>query len=127
MLHRRAAMASASDTNRRVDAPRRSGVRAAGGGRIRRHDQWIVAAPRGFEPRFTDSKSAVLPLDEGAAGGDLERTRAIPGTTRAIPVRGEARRAEKWSGRRDSNPRPSPWQGDALPTEPLPLDARDHR
>src|SRR5688500_10950698 len=27
----------------------------------------------------------------------------------------------KWSGRRDSNPRPSPWQGDALPTEPLPL------
>jgi hypothetical protein len=27
-----------------------------------------------------------------------------------------------WSGRRDSNPRPSPWQGDALPTEPLPQD-----
>src|SRR6476646_1453354 len=26
-----------------------------------------------------------------------------------------------WSGRRDSNPRPSPWQGDALPTELLPL------
>src|SRR5687768_16126224 len=24
------------------------------------------------------------------------------------------------TGRRDSNPRPSPWQGDALPTEPLP-------
>ena len=24
------------------------------------------------------------------------------------------------SGRRDSNPRPSPWQGDALPTELLP-------
>ena len=23
------------------------------------------------------------------------------------------------SARRDSNPRPSPWQGDALPTEPL--------
>src|SRR4051794_36319865 len=35
------------------------------------------------------------------------------------------------SGRRDSNPRPSPWQGDALPTEPRPrdigraMDARD--
>ena len=28
---------------------------------------------------------------------------------------------DEWSGRRDSNPRPSPWQGDALPTEPLPL------
>ena len=24
------------------------------------------------------------------------------------------------SGRRDSNPRPSPWQGDALPAEPRP-------
>ena len=35
--------------------------------------------------------------------------------------------AKKWSGRRDSNPRPSPWQGDALPTEPLPLEDRDHR
>src|SRR5690554_358743 len=22
---------------------------------------------------------------------------------------------KKWSGKRDSNPRPSPWQGDALP------------
>ena len=26
-----------------------------------------MAAPRGFEPRQTDSKSAVLPLDEGAS------------------------------------------------------------
>ena len=34
-----------------------------------------------------------------------------------------ASRANKWSGRRDSNPRPSPWQGDALPTEPLPLES----
>src|SRR4029077_18077017 len=38
-----------------------------------------LAAPRGFEPRFTDPKSAVLPLDEGAADGDLERHRAVPG------------------------------------------------
>ena len=29
---------------------------------------YVVVAPRGFEPRFADSKSAVLPLDEGAAG-----------------------------------------------------------
>ncbi len=35
-------------------------------------------------------------------------------------------RAKKWSGRRDSNPRPSPWQGDALPTEPLPPVASDY-
>jgi hypothetical protein len=27
---------------------------------------------------------------------------------------------KKWSGRRGSNPRPAPWQGAALPTEPLP-------
>src|SRR5690242_18173669 len=29
---------------------------------------------------------------------------------------------DDWSGRRDSNPRPSPWQGDALPTEPRPRE-----
>src|SRR5688500_13283706 len=28
-----------------------------------------LAAPRGFEPRFTDPKSAVLPLDDGAPDG----------------------------------------------------------
>src|ERR1700734_2234973 len=28
------------------------------------------------------------------------------------------------SGRRDSNPRPSPWQGDALPAEPRPHASR---
>src|SRR5215210_1709757 len=27
---------------------------------------------------------------------------------------------DAWSGRRDSNPRPPPWQGGALPTEPRP-------
>ena len=29
-----------------------------------------------------------------------------------------------WSGKRDSNPRPSAWEADALPTELFPLD--DH-
>src|SRR5206468_12571143 len=52
------------------------------------------------------------------------RRRGSGGSSGEPPV---ASRARKWSGRRDSNPRPSPWQGDALPTEPLPLDARDHR
>src|SRR4029079_6669564 len=51
------------------------------------------------------------------------RSRGTPGGSRAR----DASRARKWSGRRDSNPRPSPWQGDALPTEPLPLEERDHR
>lgn len=27
---------------------------------------------------------------------------------------------KKWSGKRDSNPRPLPWQGNALPTELFP-------
>lgn len=27
---------------------------------------------------------------------------------------------EEWSGKRDSNPRPLPWQGNALPTELFP-------
>ena len=30
-----------------------------------------------------------------------------------------------WSGRRDSNPRPPPWQGGALPTEPRPRVLRE--
>ena len=37
------------------------GAGTVAGGRYR------LAAPRGFEPRLTDPKSAVLPLDEGAA------------------------------------------------------------
>jgi hypothetical protein len=28
-----------------------------------------LAAPQGFEPRYADPESAVLPLNEGAAGG----------------------------------------------------------
>ena len=69
-----------------------------------------------FEPRLTDPKSAVLPLDEGAPAGlgSLSLAGGRPGPDRSL-------RTRKWSGRRDSNPRPSPWQGDALPTEPLPL------
>src|SRR3954451_8765808 len=70
-----------------------------------------LAAPRGFEPRLTDPKSAVLPLDEGAG----------------LPWSSLLDTEREWSGRRDSNPRPSPWQGDALPTEPLPLDDRPSR
>ena len=34
-----------------------------------------LVAPRGFEPRLTDSKSAVLPLDEGATAVRVRRQR----------------------------------------------------
>ena len=36
-----------------------------------RHRSRRMAAPRGFEPRFTDPKSGVLPLDEGATGARI--------------------------------------------------------
>ena len=39
------------------------------------------------------------------------------GTNKAFNFRGLK---NEWSGRRDSNPRPLPWQGNALPTELLP-------
>jgi hypothetical protein len=45
-----------------------------------------VVAPRGFEPRLTDSKSAVLPLDEGAAG---QRNGAEDGTRTRDPHLGK--------------------------------------
>src|SRR5437899_5139922 len=51
------------------------------------------------------------------------RSPRLPEGTLMVRLGGTLR--ELWillSGRRDSNPRPSPWQGDALPTEPLPLD-----
>ena len=61
-------------------------------------------------------------------GGCPSRIRTSPNgfkvrcpTTRRRGNGRQGTRAKKWSGRRDSNPRPSPWQGDALPTEPLPL------
>ena len=38
-----------------------------------------MVAPRGFEPRLTDSKSAVLPLDEGAAHAPRELPASIGG------------------------------------------------
>src|ERR1700734_3340558 len=55
-------------------------------------------------------------------GGDGNRTRvqgfAGPCLSHsATPPQG---RLKTPSGRRDSNPRPSPWQGDALPAEPRP-------
>src|SRR5437870_3218861 len=74
--------------------------------------QLTMAAPRGFEPRFTDPKSAVLPLDDGAANPPHEASRSVTGRHPGETIGPGAR---KWSGRRDSNPRPSPWQGDALP------------
>ena len=49
----------------------------------------MLAAPRGFEPRFTDPKSAVLPLDEGAAGPSGQECGAEDGTRTRDPHLGK--------------------------------------
>ena len=57
----------------------------------------FLEAPPGFEP-----------------GIRVLQTRALPLGYSAILI------IKKWSGKRGSNPRPSPWQGDALSTELFP-------
>src|SRR5215469_10029802 len=71
---------------------------------------------------------------QGFAGPCLSHSaippQALPRKDRArVPLSRAGRRLARRlpalpSGRRDSNPRPSPWQGDALPTEPRPRVAR---
>ena len=63
----------------------------------------------GFEPVYTALQAVASPLGHPTA---------------------EATQVTAWtssSGRRDSNPRPSPWQGDALPTALRPLASRPWR
>jgi hypothetical protein len=95
-----------------------------------------VEATTGFEPvnrGFADLR--VEPLHHVALCGSPGRRPQVAGCPSRVRTsvhgfkvrcpttrrRGSGPRDE-WSGRRDSNPRPSPWQGDALPTEPLPLE-----
>ena len=70
--------------------------------------------------------------DVGRAGGwSRETTRcrpeAAPCVTVPVAVRSEVCREESWSGRGDSNARPLPWQGNALPLSyaRLPVGAGD--
>ncbi len=88
-----------------------------------------LAAPRGFEPRFTDPKSAVLPLDEGAAGPSGGRSGAEDGTRTRDPhlgkvmlyqlshFRSDVDHLERWCREPDSNWRHRDFQSRALPTE----------
>ena len=48
-----------------------------------------------------------------------ERPKAARNSTVRLALHSKCRAEHEfcWSGRRDSNPRPSPWQGDALPAE----------
>src|SRR5690349_4648532 len=53
-----------------------------------------------------------LPGPDRVLDGELRWCRPAPGG----PLHEHANKARvKWSGRRDSNPRPRPWQGRALP------------
>jgi hypothetical protein len=65
---------------------------------IARAARWFraIEVETGFEPVWTDLQSVASPLGHS--------------TLVSLP-----RPAPLQSGRRDSNPRPSPWQGDALP------------
>ena len=75
-------------------------------------DTAMEAAP-GFEPGVKALQASALPLGQAAV------IRKEPISQPAPKVR--------WSGQRGSNPRPQPWQGCALPTEPCPLVVGDTR
>src|SRR3954468_5585614 len=88
----------------------------------------MLAAPRGFEPRFTDPKSAVLPLDEGA-GRPRRGSGAEDGTRTRDPHLGKAMLYQlshfrpnvpstaRWCREPESNWRHRDFQSRALPTE----------
>ncbi len=88
----------------------------------------MLAAPRGFEPRFTDPKSAVLPLDEGAAGA-RRGIGAEDGTRTRDPhlgkvmlyqlshFRSKRSATRRWCREPGSNWRHRDFQSRALPTE----------
>src|SRR5204862_91196 len=63
----------------------------------------------------SSSPSLTGPATSGARGH--QRSPAITGRDRCV-IRGI------WSGKRDSNSRPRPWQGRALPTELFPRRSR---
>src|SRR6266536_2879242 len=78
-------------------ASRRSGPGLEGSGHVIAR---ASAAPS-IVPQFTESRFGV--------------------TVGVKPPRGRPFRVKSWSGRRDSNPLPQPWEGRALPGELLPL------
>src|SRR5689334_10768743 len=134
--------------NHRAD--RRRPERGARGGRPRgQHDEWPRSAPfadrghqslvgaTGIEPVTSSVSGKRSPAELSARGGGGNRTRvqgfagpclchsATPPGSPSDLGRPTGHPRASPSGRRDSNPRPSPWQGDALPTEPRPQRVED--
>ncbi len=64
-----------------------------------------MEAPSGFEPEMEVLQTSALPLGDGA-DRDVSRDQR---------TRDAGLWEEKWSGKRDSNPRLRPWQGRTLP------------
>ncbi len=76
----------------------------------------------------SSGRAARCPGNRGGGDGNRTRVQGFAGpclSHSATPPQGACRKGIRTfeSGRRDSNPRPSPWQGDALPTEPRPRRA----
>ena len=85
-----------------------------------------MAGDSGFEPLYTASKAAVLPLDESPLSAispncrrsGSNRHESCPPMvfeTIASAYSATSARNPVWSGRRGSNSRPPPWQGGILP------------
>ena len=107
-------------------SPRSVAGRPASHGPVVSLDHWCVdvGCPSRIRTSVHGSKVRCPTTRRRGSGFALESAVAAPAV--APPAtRARGARTKKWSGRRDSNPRPSPWQGDALPTEPLPPDC-DH-
>ena len=84
-----------------------SGARERKGALLSEGPLGDLEAKPGFEPGVKALQASALPLGHFA---DMQRAEK-----RNRPS------SKQWSGQRGSNPRPQPWQGCALPTEPCPL------
>ena len=104
-------------------------ARRASGGGLNANDRWpsghrscsFLEATPGFEPGIRALQAPALPLGHVAVWWRLSALSSNEGRppedhSGLRPTSGEVR----WSGRPDSNRRPQPWQGCALPTEPRP-------
>ncbi|MEA2514083.1 MAG: hypothetical protein QOJ59_3570 [Thermomicrobiales bacterium] len=117
-------------------APRRHGLR--GGARAKTN----CRNPRPARQCLNQSDSVSWAWIKGVRTAGFEPARVAPAVFKtaasAIPPRPPVFRGRynerafrpvlperiAWSGRRDSNPRPSPWQGDALPLSHFRIAAR---
>jgi hypothetical protein len=76
----------------------------------------LAAIATKLAPKFTPNRTAFV--SAGLITGVTETATGIGGPPLALVYQhhpAPTLRATIWSGRRDSNPRPQPWQGCALP------------